>query len=475
MKKLLTIFTILSLFLCITGCKKNNNKVFHNSYELAEQYFSNDAEVSDIKIKNVPKSPIEIGYFSQAGIELEVSYVDGSKQTYPLTEGLFPKEDLIEFKTPGDKYFDIVFKNKHIALKFTLVEPEVKVVFKVRFLDRFNNLVEEKLVDYLSSVKCSKESAFVNYEDNNAYYKFEGKYDKDLDYICFNTDIKPVYTKYLFYNSADGYKFFDDYNQAYVVSRTGSSGVYNMHSLVYLGRYNNFVLQTLDTIERTEYKNEKLSFSKNKNAKSDMSFKENILANLRDNVLPKAYKHTTDYVSNPFAEVIVQNSKLLNFDLSQTTSVNFTDGFLDVPSCVTTSFDGYGFSGLERNDGIITSNKSVFENNSDLYLGKYMQGGTNYDYQIASDYELGYYQAEYLCDLDVYLDVEYRYIESAEGYIVTIFIDSAKIAFAYDESTLRFDIRYSENNDFSSYSKVMSISDGLLGNTFYVFLQNEGE
>ena len=332
MRKILAIFTILSLFLCITGCKKKE-KVFHNSYELADQYFSNDEEVSDIKIKNVPKSPIEIGYFSKAGIELEISYVGGNKQTYPVTEMLFPKEDMQEFKTPGDKYFDIVFKNKHIPLKFTLIEPEVKVVFKVRFLDRLNNVVEEKLVDYLSSVTCSKESSFTDYEENNAIYKFEGKYDKDLDCIYFNTDIKPVYTKYLLYNSSDGYNFYEDYNQAFVVSRSGSSGVYNMHSLVYLGRYNNFVLQTLDTIERTEYKNETLSFSKNKNAKSDMSFKENILANLRDNVLPKAYKHTTDYVPNPFAEVIMQNTSKLNFDLSKTTSVSFADGLLDVPSC----------------------------------------------------------------------------------------------------------------------------------------------
>ena len=470
MKKIMYIFIILSLLLCISGCKKKK-KIFHNSYEFADQYFDNDKEVSDIKIKNIPKKSIEIGYFSQAGIELEISYVDGKKQIYPVTEALFPKEDISEFKTPGDKYFDLVFKNKHIALKFSLIEPEVKVVFKVRFIDRLNNVVEEKLVDYLSSVKCSKESSFTDYEENNAYYKFEGKYDKDLDYIYFNTDIRPVYTKYLLFNSADGYRYAVDFNQAFVVSRaTESSGVYNMHSLVYLGRYNNFIVQTLDTVERTEYKNETLSFSKNKNAKSAISFKENILTNLRNNVLPKTYIHTTEYVPNPYSQIIMQNTNKLNFDLSQNTSINFEDGLLDVPSCILTSFDGYDFSGIERSDEIITSNKSLFEDNADLYLGKYMQGGTTYEHKIASDYELGYYQADYVCDLDVYLDIEYKMVVSAEGYIITIFINTAKIAFAYDESTLKFNVRYRENNDFDSYSKSMTISDGLLGNTFYVYV-----
>ena len=471
MKKLLTILSILSLSVCITGCKKNKKK-FQNTYEIIDQYFSNDKEVTDIRIKNVPKDPIEIGYFSQAGITLEVSYIDGKKQTFPVTEGLFPKEDLNEFKTPGDKYFDIIFKNKHIALKFTLKEPEVKVVFKVRFLDKDNNLVEEKLVDYLSSVTCSKESAFKDYEEKNVYYKFEGKYDIDLENIYFNTDVKPVYKKYLLYNSADGYTYQQDVDQAFVVSKQQqSSGSYTMHSLVYLGRYNNFVIQTLDTVERTEYKSDTLSFSKNKNAKSDMAFKENILNNVK-NVLSKGYKHTTDYAPNPQVDVdiFVQDSYKLNFDLSQTNSVSLGDSLLDVPSCITTSLDGYSFSGLDRNDGIKTSNKSLFESNADLYLGKYMQGGTTFNYTVTPDYKLGYYQAEYICDLDVYLDIEYRYVESAEGYLAYVFIDTAKIAFAYDESTLKFNVRYNEENDFSSYSKSFTISDGVLGNTCFLFL-----
>ena len=162
MKK--AILVLMSICSCMTfvscGKEKDNGYTFVNSYEVSDSYFSKSEEISNIKITNVPKEEIEIGYFGHAGITLEVNYVNGDKETYPITEKFFSEDIIGEFLVPGDKYFDIVYKGNHLPLKFTLVPAKVLPKYEVNFYDRFGNIVETKYVSYLSSTKCSNHALF---------------------------------------------------------------------------------------------------------------------------------------------------------------------------------------------------------------------------------------------------------------------------------------------------------------------------
>ena len=206
MKKLLYLFISLCLAITLVGCgKKKTTYKFYDVVEKNDSVFSSTKEISTMKLKGVPKSAIEIGYFAYAGIYFEVTYIDGEKQKVDINEGFFPESDLNEFKTPGNKYFDLVYKGTHFALKFKLVEPTQPIKYLVNFHDRSGAVIYKTYCSYLDEVKCLNESAIENYTDGKSLYIFNGKWDQKLKYVYSNLDVYPIYDKCFYGNASDNY------------------------------------------------------------------------------------------------------------------------------------------------------------------------------------------------------------------------------------------------------------------------------
>ena len=193
MKKLLYLFISLCLTILVCGCSnKNASYKFFNVYD--PYYFDSNKEVSTIKLKGVPTSPIEIGYFSYAGIYLDVTYTDGSKEKVPVTERLFPESELMDLKIPGKKNYDLLYKDTHMSLKFELKEATIDLKYQVHFYDRNSNLIYTSYCSYLEEAKCPNNSEIKDYTDGKYIYKFNGNWGISLKHIYYNLELYPVYS-----------------------------------------------------------------------------------------------------------------------------------------------------------------------------------------------------------------------------------------------------------------------------------------
>ena len=451
MKKIL--FLIISICLAITlaGCsKKKISYKFYNVVDKNDSIFSSTKEISTMKLKGVPKSSIEIGYFAYAGIYFEVTYIDGERQRIDLNEGFFPESDLIEFKTPGDKYFDLVYKGTHYALRFKLVEPTQPIKYLVNFHDRSGNVIYKTYCSYLDEAKCLNESAITNYTDGKGLYVFNGKWDRNLSHIYSNLDVYPIYDKCFYGNVSDNYYSSSD---NYKVADVNSSGD-TYHLLMYMGRIDNVVLASLDTIQLTEQKNLTFEFDKKKEYGTSDKLNAAILENIKS-LISDYYIHDnwTPVWSDYY---VLTNSSKLNFDLNNVDENN-------VPKCFTTSFSNYsGFSGFTREDGAKVSDKNVLDKTSpELFLTEYIgtgEGASKATFDITPDYKLGYYRADFVCDLDIFVDFTYtkQYVyQYTNEYILT----EVKIGFSYATGESRFVLRYSPDGNFDDSGIPFTIQD----------------
>ena len=131
------VFLLFIFILLVSSCNNNDeiiNDVSFNEIKLDNVIFDEDKNVSSIEIIDVP-AEIKIGHFSSFNIKFKINYVDETVSYKRITEEMFSEELLEEFLNPGDKYFDFVYKNNHISLRFKLIESENPVYFNVEFKD----------------------------------------------------------------------------------------------------------------------------------------------------------------------------------------------------------------------------------------------------------------------------------------------------------------------------------------------------
>ena len=458
MKKLLYLFITLCLAVLVTGC--SNKKVtyrFFNVYDT--NYFDSSKTISDITLKGVPSKPIEVGYFSYAGIYLQIDYIDGTKEKVNVTERFFPEEVINDFKIPGKKNYDLVYKDKHMSLKFELVEASQPIQYQVNFCDKDGKIIYTTYCSYLDSVTCPKENEIKNYTDGKFIYVFNGKWSERLDHVYYNLNLTPVYDKCVYMNASDDYYLAKEfYKRADIIE--GST----CHQLVCVGRINNLLLASLDSKEVTEAKNQTLVFDKKKYA-SPSSLVEAMTGNIKD-VIKNYYIH--DNWSTASLDIKLVNSSKLNFNtnLNSTVDAYVDEGVTDtisIPSFLTTSFSNYaGFSGYTREDGYVVTNKNVLDtSNPEFFLTEYMGKGdkaSKVEMPITPDYKLGFYKVDFLCNLDVFIDLTYH-VESTGGYGRNYVIDDAKIGFSYVPGESQFKLRYSETGVFEDYGMSLTVSD----------------
>ena len=459
MKKILYIFISLCLAILVSGCsKKKVTYKFYNVYDTS--YFDNGKEVSTIKVKGVPSEAIEIGYFSYAGIYLEVTYTDGTKENVAVTERLFPESELMDFKIPGKKNYDLVYKDTHMSLKFELKEATQDIKYQVNFHDRDGKIIYTTYCSYLDEVKCLKEDEIKNYTDGKNIYVFNGNWGIDLKHVFYNLDLYPKYDKCLYMNADDGfYSSKEFYQRADIIE--GST----YHQLIGVGKINNVLLASLETLEVTEAKNQTLIFDKKNTSSSCASLIELMGENIT-NLVKDYYIH--DYWSSASLDIKLVNGNKLNFNTNVSNSIDaYVDegitNSIDIPSFITTSFSNYpGFSGYTREDGHVVSNKNVLDaSNPEFFLTEFIGKGDNaskIEVPITPDYQLGFYRMDFLCNLNVFIDLTYH-IESTGGYGRNYVIEDAKIGFTYEPGGSQFKLRYSEDGSYDSYGIPITVSD----------------
>ena len=466
MKKILNLFIFLGLMLVLFGCgskknsttaKKTNTYVFKNVYEIEDSSFDKQVEITDIKLKGIPEAPIEIGYFSFAGIALEVNYIDGTTKIITVTEKLFPESSLKEFTTPGKKYFDLVYKQKHMALRFELVEPTTAVKYKVTFHQRTGEEIYTTYVSYLDSVTFTRTDEIKDYTDGNYIYKFNNKWSEDTSHIYYNVDLYPQFDKKDYINANEGYKFESGYNLVndYKTANDQFKG------LVYVGRMKNVVLASLNVEEVFVNDNQTISFYKNAYSSNDKLL-STMLQSVKQTILVENYIHDG---SSCWTNLYIKNSSKLRFDPSKNESRAAYNGIglgytnITVPSCIQTSLSDYSsYTGFTRGDGVRISNLSMLDLTSDdVYNNYYLNGEDTVTINVTPDYKTGYYRLDFVADLDIFLDLTYTISSVDDGRCFDL--KEAKIAFTYTEEQPAFKLRYSSDGNFDKVGMPITVSD----------------
>ena len=462
MKKLLYLFIFLGISVVLFGCGKKkttthgkNTYVFQNVYEVYDGAFDKQIEISEISLKGIPAEPIEIGYFSFAGIYLDVKYIDGTTQKITVTEKLFPESALKDFTTPGMKYFDLVYKQKHMALKFELVEPTTVIKYKVTFHQITGEEIYSTYVPYLQGVTFNREDEIKNYTDGKNIYEFSGKWSEDTTHIFYNVDLYPEYNVKDYVNANEGYSFANGYYLSSSYKNTNNE----YKGLVYVGRMKNVVLASLNVEQVFVNDNQTIDFNKNAYASNDQ-FLSAMVQNIKQTILIENYIHDS---SSCWTNLYIKNSGLLKFDPSKNESKSTYDGSgftnITVPKCIQTTLSDYSsYSGSTRGDGVAISNLSMIDlTNDDVYKNYYLNGSDSVTINITPDYKTGYYRLDFMADLDIYLDLTYTINSVDDGRYFDL--KDAKIAFTYTENQPQLKLRYSSDGKFDTLGMPITISD----------------
>ncbi len=452
-KGLLLMSSLFALSLISCGSKDSKNDDVVYSVPVATDIIelnNNNNAIQSIELEDVPKDKIEISYFSNAGIKLKINYVDGSNATVPVDEGFF-LDYYEEFLTPGKKYFDLVYKNNHIPLKFELVEPIVPALLQVYFYDRNNTFLYRTIASYMGG--CEYEGARVeDYIENGKYYKFVG-WSKDINMVYRSINVTPVYEECDLYNSSELY--YDHFTAYEPVANCHYTDTKGEHALLYSGRVNKLTLNELNVLERTSSKQTEFEFDK-PDKKAVFPLLQEFGDTISKNLFVNNYRHIYNVSDGDL--ILINNSELLNFNVALTTDYELESGSLTTPSYMYNIFSQAGYTvsdNIKRKDGKYMSNKPLLNPADTEIFDKYFNDTA---VTLTEDYPLGYYRLDFTCDIDVYLDLVYERdlsVVPREAYN----LKSAKIILAYVDGTEGYHLRYSSDGDFTLYGMRLDITN----------------
>lgn len=452
MTKKFNLLLILVFVFILASC--NNNKKTSKPGIMVPGFVDESRDVTSVRIIDVPSEPIQIGHFSNANIKLEATYTDGTKSYKTITEEFFREEDLELLKTPGEKYFEFLYKNNRLALRFTLVEAISTPRFQVIFKNREGKTLQADMINYLDEAKFYSTKS-LDYEENGKYYRFTGEWSESVKHIYKYTEVTPKYVECKTVSSFD--EFYDRtplYNMSY---RMVSRGTHDNDILIYVGRINNVPLINLGTVNRNDYKLTSLEYQKESYTR--INFVKEIANNLQNNIIYNNYYH--DSADNNHIRCKIMNSNVLNFDLEKEELIND----LSLPECFLRAPSDRGFiaMSLDRGDGIITSDKSVLNHLVVTPYDLYNEDNSNI-LKVIEDYPLGYYDYSLYANLDVYIATKYdiELVGDQEQYTLS----DVKICFTF--SDLRFDYIYRKTEDENNvHGNRLVINDRLLAFAIY--------
>lgn len=473
MKKLYALIMILSLLFVITGCKKNNGIKRPIDIDHSITYFGSAKGVSDITITNVPKE-IKIGYFASANIKLVITYLDGIKEEQHITEKFLPKAYLEDLKTEGDKYFDFIYKEKHIPLKFKQVAADVPMYYSVDFVDETGKNIEHKYVKYLDEafISQSKVNLVRDYIKDGYYYKFTKTFDQDLDYIYSNMTCKPVFVKYKTYGNSYGYYDKYSYPPIYEIIDAKIDSDLIRHTLLYVDRVTDFAASSLTKPYLKEDYSDKVWRFRKTDSMTD--FYQEVNDNLK-NLVKNNYYHETESEYPYQPGITCTSTCYLNFNLNDTNSYemgNDTTGKFNInlQDCFTGDLTKTMYNpdrSLKRRDGGLFNYDSIFELDPNLYLSEdYYDGTSSVQIQdILGDIIMGYYNLDFVIDVDVYIDVIYEFVHN--GNDCMFILQEVNLVFCYVPGSAKYVLNHSTDNTYEYHGTQFKISDGMLADTLY--------
>lgn len=465
MKKIMLFITTILLLFLLVSCNNNNNNSNDDIETIVPSVFKNP-NVSKLEFVNVPNQAIEIGHFSEQNIKLKATYLDGSTSYQKVTEALFSDDELEKFLTPGEKFFDFIYKGGHLPLRFTLKESQTPIYFTVTFKNYNNNLLQEKTVKYLSSVLYSGKTDSINYSLNDKYYRFNGNWTENLNHIFTNLVAYPEYDICDYQND-----FENHYNVVgYPVIASSSNGSFH-NSLLYLGRANDVMIDKFDPIKRSSYERNTYEYDI---YDSDITNTYKMFSSRICDSLISNYVHEKKHI---YYDGMINNSYLLDFNLSKDKSQEIIDEERNekyiAPSFFIDDFSNKDYqmpdNGINRYDNTYSSIKNILDiNDSNPYQEYHKASATNLS--LTQDYPLGFYKLLFICDIDCYLDIEYRVVYF-DPYVVFELYE-VNLAFCYVEDSLKFEAKYSLDGNYYTYNNPFTISNWILAESLYMYHNN---
>ena len=412
-KKNLLAVILLSLSL-LTGCGcSQDNEPSYISFGVPNDWnIQRKESIVSMEFVNVPTDPIEVGYFSQAGIGLKVRYIDNAEKVYDFDESFFPLPVLSTLKTPGEKAFDITFKENHIPLNFTLIKAKQPRKVKATYIDYRGTEVAQTYVNYLDDAVYTGED-IPSYQEDGGINVWNGLFDGRY-YNLYRDETLVASYEYRPY----GY-YLDDMNnqpQRYEMI-IGGIGRKNNNDVgaFYFARMKRVVLDGSEFVYHNKGFFDKTTYN-------NPTFDINI-NNLGDKVLTSFIEHgyvfdgsglTVYHGNNKYGRACEYTMVNLNkFNLSK-----------DISTFKATAFDSvsptpkYISSGDNSSVDLLYSEKSLNAIKDAAKAG--------HSTSIYHDYKSGYYCEELVADVDLYLVVEYQ-INNPKATSYTFEIKNVKV------------------------------------------------
>ena len=452
--------TLLSLLLIsvLPACNKGNDHkrpiVDNEVYDV--DIPTRDVAIKEIKLLNVPKGDVEIGYISYMGIKMSIDYVDGKNETIPFTERLLTKDHYKLLVTPGKKTIDFLFQGNHVYFDVNLVEAEVPVYHKVSYYDHYNNLLSESYHRYLSSAVYNGPKVQSFYE-GDYYYEFNNKWDHDMNYVYCDFNTHAVYDKLNVRNH--GFKYTEQYNLYYedegvsktvnavpLVSDDNPDGYnINNYALFYLGELENVEILSGETFYHKQGDFDKVV--------GDVDTNNIVLDNITDSIVNNGFRVGDKEKSSahPFYEYLAWIEDPLWL------KINPNRSYYGMPKGIAYDVkDFFPVKSYTRKDGRNVSFSSIIKDDVFTQIKDEVKL-TNFQLYTSEDYPTGYYRVSYVIDVDLSLQTLLYGMADDVTYQMLLNPQNSELIPGYVPGSLRAVLSYSPSSFFNE-QKITPIS-----------------
>ncbi|MBO5529520.1 MAG: hypothetical protein J6A47_09490 [Bacilli bacterium] len=149
----------------------------------------NAKTIESVVTVNVPDAPILVGEFDNAGIQIVITYTDGTTDVVPLTQDMCPQIYQKYFNEAGTFVVSFLYRGFQVTFEVTMY---VANTWSVRFFNAVNDCVKEVVMSELSEGTPIPPTAEEMYVEG---YIWTGEWDKDFEHATSDLDVFGIYEK----------------------------------------------------------------------------------------------------------------------------------------------------------------------------------------------------------------------------------------------------------------------------------------